>query len=84
MSEQQLKLFLNNVLERKNEIINTIHNDPKYKKQLRTMVENLEITEKSFKTDITVILATVLGESKKQWLYSICTHILHGIRCLSH
>ena len=64
MSEQQLKLFLNNVLERKNEIINTMYNDPQYKKQLRTMVEDLEITEKSFKTDITVILTTVLRESK--------------------
>ena len=64
MSEQQLKLFLNNVLERKNEIINTMYNDPQYKKQLRTMVEDLEITEKSFKTDITVILTTVLKDSK--------------------
>ena len=64
MSEQQLKLFLNNVLERKNEIINTIYNEPKYKKQLRTMVKDLEITEESFKTDVTVIVTMILKESK--------------------
>ena len=64
MSEQQLKLFLNNVLARKNEIINTIYNDPQYKKQLRTMVKDLKITKESFKTDITVILTTVLKDSK--------------------
>ena len=64
MSEQLLKRFLNNVLERKNEIINTIYNDSKYKKQLRTMVKDLKITKESFKTDITVILTTVLKDSK--------------------
>ena len=64
MSEQQLKRFLNNVLERKNETINTIYNDSKYGKQLKTVVEDLGITEESFKTDITVILTTVLKDSK--------------------
>ena len=64
MSEQQLKLFLNNVLERKNEIINTIYDDPQYNKKLRTMVKGLEITEESFKTDVTVIITTILKESK--------------------
>ena len=59
-----MKLFLNNVLERKNETINTIYNDSKYKKQLRITVEDLKITKESFKTDITVILTTVLRESK--------------------
>ena len=64
MSEQQLKGFINNVLERKNETINTIYNDSKYKKQLRIKVEDLMLTEESFKTDVTMIITTVLEESK--------------------
>ena len=47
MSEQQLKRFLNNVLEKKNETINTIYNYSEYKKQLKIMVEDLMVTEKN-------------------------------------
>ena len=41
MSEQQLKQLLYNVLERKNKTTNTIYNDSKYVKQLKTMVGHL-------------------------------------------
>ena len=64
MSEQQLKQFLYNVLDRKNKTINTIYNDSKYVKQLKTMVEHLGITEECFKTDVTSIVTMVLEESK--------------------
>ena len=64
MSEQQLKQFLYNVLDRKNKTINTIYNDSKYVKQLKTMVEHLGITEKCFKTDVTSIVTMTLEESK--------------------
>lgn len=64
MSKQQLKGFLNNVLERKNETINTIYNDSKYEKQLKTMVEDLEITEQSFECILRRIATTVLSNSK--------------------
>ena len=64
MSEQQLKRFLNNVLEKKNETINTIYNYSEYKRQLKITVEDLMITEKTFKTDIRMIVTTVLEESK--------------------
>ena len=65
MSEQQLKQLLYNVLERKNKTINTIYNDSNLNvKQLKTTVEQLRMTEESFKTDITAIVTMVLEESK--------------------
>ena len=65
MSKQDLKQLLNNVLERKNKTINTIYNDSNLNvKQLKTMVEDLEITEESFEKDVTAILTAVLKESK--------------------
>ena len=46
MSEQQhLKQLLYNVLEKKNETINTVYNDSKYEKQVKILVEHLGITE---------------------------------------
>ena len=76
MSEKQLKQLLYNVLERKNKTINTIYNDSNLNvKQLKPMVEDLGITEESFKTDVTAIVTMVLEESKKQWIHSICTYI---------
>ena len=59
MSEQQqLKQLLYNVLERKNKTINTIYNDSNhhYVKQLKTVVEQLRISEESFETDVTAIV----------------------------
>ena len=67
MSEQQyLKQLLNNVLERKNKTINTIYNDSNYHyvKQLKTTVEQLRITEESFKTDVTAIVTMTFKESE--------------------
>ena len=66
MSEHAaLKQLLNNVLERKNKTMNTIYNDSNLNvKQLKTMVEDLEITEESFEKDVTAIVTMVLEESK--------------------
>ena len=69
MSEQQqqhLKQLLYSVLERKNKTINTIYNDSNqyYIKQLRTTIEQLRITEKSFETDVTAIVAMTFKESE--------------------
>ena len=61
--QQQLKQLLNTVLERKNKTMNTIYNDSNLK-QLKTMVEDLEITEESFEKDVTAIVTMVLEESK--------------------
>ena len=66
MSELQLKELLYNVLERKNKTMNTIYNDSNLNvKQLKSMVEDLEIAEESFKTDVTAIVTMGLEMSKR-------------------
>lgn len=48
-----LKQLLNNVLEKKNKTMNTIYNDSNLNvKQLKTMVEELGITEESFEKNL--------------------------------
>ena len=65
MSKQQLKELLNNVLDKKNKTMNTIYNDFNLDvKRLKVMVEDLRITEESFKTDVTAIVTMTLEESK--------------------
>ena len=60
-----MKELLNNVLERKNKTMNTIYKDLNLDvKRLKPMVEELRITEESFKTDVTAIATMVLEESK--------------------
>ena len=64
--QEQLKQLLNNVLERKNKTMNTIYNDNSNKiiKQLKPVVEDLEIIEENFETTVTEIITMTLKKSK--------------------
>ena len=64
--QEQLKELLYNVLERKNKTMNTIYNDNSNKiiKQLKSVVEDLEIIEENFETTVTEIVKMTLEESK--------------------
>ena len=62
MSERHhLKDLLDDVLERKNKTMNTIHNDSNIDvERLKVMVEELGVTKESFKTSVTAIVKTCL------------------------
>ena len=64
--QEQLKQLLNNVLERKNKTMNTIYNDNSNKiiKQLKPVVEDLEIIEENFETTVTEIITMTLEKSE--------------------
>ena len=64
--QEQLKELLYNVLERKNKTMNTIYNDNSNKiiKQLKPVVEDLEIIEENFKTTVTEIITMTLKKSE--------------------
>ena len=66
MSKQQLKEFLNNVLERKHKTMNTIYDDNSNQivKRLKRVVEDLGIIEENFETTVTEIVTMTLEESK--------------------
>ena len=64
--QEQLKELLYNVLERKNKTMNTIYNDNSNKiiKQLKLVIEDLEIIEENFETTVTEIITMTLEKSK--------------------
>ena len=64
--QEQLKELLYNVLERKNKTMNTIYNDNSNKiiKQLKPVVEDLEIIEENFETTVTEIITMTLKKSE--------------------
>ena len=64
--QEQLKELLYNVLERKNKTMNTIYNDNSNKiiKQLKSVVEDLEIIEENFETTVTEIITMTLKKSE--------------------
>ena len=64
--QEQLKELLYNVLERKNKTMNTIYNDNSNKiiKQLKSVVEDLEIIEENFETTVTEIITMTLEKSE--------------------
>ena len=64
--QEQLKELLYNVLERKNKTMNTIYNDDwnKIIKQLKPVVEDLEIIEENFETTVTEIITMTLKKSE--------------------
>ena len=64
--QEQLKELLYNILERKNKTMNTIYNDNSNKiiKQLKPVVEDLEIIEENFETTVTEIITMTLKKSE--------------------
>ena len=64
--QERLKELLYNVLERKNKTMNTIYNDNSNKiiKQLKPVVEDLEIIEENFETTVTEIITMTLKKSE--------------------
>ena len=64
--QEQLKELLYNVLEKKNKTMNTIYNDNSNKiiKQLKPVVEDLEIIEENFETTVTEIITMTLKKSE--------------------
>ena len=64
--QEQLKELLYNVLEKKNKTMNTIYNDNSNKiiKQLKPVVEDLEIIEENFETTVTEIITMTLEKSE--------------------
>ena len=64
--QERLKELLYHVLERKNKTMNTIYNDNSNKiiKQLKPVVEDLEIIEENFETTVTEIITMTLKKSE--------------------
>ena len=64
--QEQLKELLYNILERKNKTMNMIYNNNSNKiiKQLKPVVEDLEIIEENFETTVTEIITMTLEKSE--------------------